>query len=214
MLRRPDIRAAEERLKAAEADLSAARKALLPQITLTGSGGLQSGSLSRLLRPESAIYSLAAGLAQPVFDGGRLRAQVEMTDAERQALLETYRKAVVSALSDVEMALIALRESAAREAGEARALASARRAFALSEERLKAGTIDLATLLSAQQSLFQAQDGVVVARFARLRAAASLFQALGGDWSAAEAKAVAERLAPSIEKVPLSPLPLEALSRD
>ena len=214
LLRRPDIRAAEERLKAAEADLSAARKALLPQITLTGSGGLQSGSLSRLLRPESVIYSLAAGLAQPVFDGGRLRAQVEMTDAERQALLETYRKAIVSALSDVEMALIALRESAAREAGEARALASARRAFALSEERLKAGTIDLATLLSAQQSLFQAQDGVVVARFARLRAAASLFQALGGDWSAAEAKAVAGRLAPSIEKVPPSPLPLEALSRD
>lgn len=214
LLRRPDIRAAEEKLAAAEADLSAARKALLPQITLTGSGGLQSGALSRLLRPESVIYSLAAGLAQPIFDGGRLRAEAALSDAERQALLETYRKAIVSALSDVESALIAVRESAAREVGEARALASARRAFALSEERLKAGTIDLATLLSAQQSLFQAQDGVVAARLARLQAAVLLFQALGGDWSAAAAKQEAGKLAPSLEKIPPSPPPLEKLTQD
>lgn len=212
LVRRPDIRAAEERLKGAEADLSAARKALLPAISLTGQGGAQSGSLSRLLRPESVIYSLAAGLAQPIFDGGRLRAQVELTDADRQALLESYRKAIVTALSDVESALIAVRESAAREAGEQRALASARRAFALSEDRLKAGTIDMTTLLGAQQSLFQTQDGVLTARAARLQAAVSLFLALGGDWSDARAISEAEALAPRAGALAPSPLPLDVLN--
>lgn len=207
LLRRPDIRAAEENLKSAEADLAAARKALLPTISLTGEGGLQSGALSRLLRPESVIYSLAAGLAQPIFDGGKLRAQVASSDAERQALLETYRKAIVSALSDVESALIATRESAAAEAGQSRALASAKRAFALSEDRLKAGTIDLATSLAAQQSLFQAQEAVVQARYARLQASVSLFQALGGDWSAQTAIGEAAKLAQHVDQIPLLPLP-------
>jgi NodT family efflux transporter outer membrane factor (OMF) lipoprotein len=212
LTRRPDIRAAEERLAAADADVSAARKALLPQIQLTAQGGLQTGVLSKLLRPESALYSLAAGLTQPIFDGGRLRAGVALTEAQRRELLETYRKAVVSALTDVEAALIAVRESAAREAGQARALASARRAFALSEERLRAGTIDLATLLNAQQSLFQAQDALVVARLARLQAAAQLAQALGGDWSPAAAQAIPEALAPSIAAPPPAPPPFEVLN--
>lgn len=212
LTRRPDIRAAEERLAAADADVSAARKALLPQVQLTAQGGLQTGVLSKLLRPESALYSLAAGLTQPIFDGGQLRAGLALSQAQRRELLETYRKAVVSALTDVETALIAARESAAREVGQARALASARRAFALSEERLRAGTIDLATLLSAQQSLFQAQDALVLARFARLQAAAQLAQALGGDWSPAAARAIPEALAPRLSSPPPSPLPLEALN--
>lgn len=214
LVRRPDIRAAEEKLKAAEADLSAARKALLPTISLTGQGGLQSGGLSRLLRPESVIYSLAAGLAQPIFDGGKLRAEITLSDADRQALLETYRKAIVSALSDVESALIAVRESAALEAGQARALASAKRAFSLSEDRLKAGTIDLATLLVAQQSLFQAQEAAAQARYLRLQAAVGLFQALGGDWSAGAATGEAAKLAASVDKIPPSPLPFEALKTE
>lgn len=211
LLRRPDIRAAEEKLQSAEADLSAARKALLPRISLTAEGGARSGSLSRLLRPESVIYSLAAGATQPIFDGGRLRAEIELSDADRQALLETYRKAIVTALSDVESALIAVRETAAREAGEQRALASAKRAFALSEDRLAAGTIDLTTVLVAQQSLFQAQDGVLTARAARLQASVSLFLALGGDWSDARAKREAAILAPRIVDMPPSPSPVEAL---
>jgi outer membrane protein TolC len=214
LLRRPDVWAAEERLKSAEADLSAARKALLPTITLTGQSGFQSGALSRLLRPESAIYSLAAGLVQPIFDGGRLRAEVSLSDAARLEMLESYRKAIVTALSDVETALIAVRESAAAEAAQARAVAASRRAFDLSEQRLRAGTIDLATLLAAQQSLFQAQEGVVQARLARLQAATSLFQALGGDWSAATARSEAKALAASATAIPPSPLPLELVKTE
>jgi outer membrane protein, multidrug efflux system len=182
LLRRPDLRGAEADLLAAEANLAAARKALLPTIQLTGQGGVQSAMLKNLLRPESAIWSLAAGLTQPIFDGGRLTAEVDLAAARKQELLENYRKAIVSALVDVENALVAVRESAAREAALGVVVARAQEAFRLSEERLKLGTIDLQTLIGIQNTLFQAQDSLIQSRLQRLQASVSLFQALGGDF--------------------------------
>lgn len=182
LLRRPDIRNAEAQLFGAEANLEAARKALLPSIQLTGQGGLQSAMLKNLLRPESAIWSLAAGLTQPIFDGGRLNAEVDIAAARKQELLENYRKAIVSALVDVENALIGVRESAAREAALGVVVTKAREAFRLSEERLRLGTIDLQTLLNTQNTLFQAQESLIQSRLQRLQASVSLFQALGGDF--------------------------------
>ncbi len=125
---------------------------------------------------------MAAGVTQPIFEGGRLRGQLALSDAQRQQLLETYRKSIVSALSDVETALIAIRENAARESAQRLGVAAARRAFTLSEERLRAGTIDLTTLLNVQITLFQAEDTLIQIRLARLQAVAGLFAALGGDW--------------------------------
>lgn len=184
LVRRPDIRSAEAQLAAADASVEAARKALLPTISLSGSAGYQSSALSGLLRPESAIWSLAGGLAQPIFDGNRLRSQVDLSIAQRQELLELYRRSIVAALTDVENALIFVRESAASEATQRVVVAKAREAFDLSEDRLKQGTIDLVTLLNTQATLSNAQDGLVQARLQRLRAAVTLIQALGGDWSA------------------------------
>jgi outer membrane protein, multidrug efflux system len=182
LLRRPDIRSAEESLASADADVSAARKAFLPNIQLTGQTGFQSALLSALVRPGAFVYTLAAGVTQPIFDGGRLRGQLALTEAQRQQLLENYRKSIVSALTDVENALIATRENAAREHAQRLAVAAARRALNLSEERLRQGTIDLTTLLNTQSTLFQAEDTLIQIRLARLQAAASLFEALGGDW--------------------------------
>jgi outer membrane protein, multidrug efflux system len=183
LLRRPDIRQAEAQLEAAKANLSAARKALLPAISLSGQGGQRSAALSNLLRPESAIWSLAAGLTAPIFDGGRLNAQADLAEAQKREVLELYRKSIVSALVDVENALVAVRESAAREAALSVVVSRSREAFKLSEERLRAGTIDLTTLLNTQATLFNAQDSLVQARLNRLNAAVSLFQALGGDFT-------------------------------
>jgi len=135
-----------------------------------------------LLRPESGIYSIAAGVTQPIFDGDRLRGQLALSVADRQQLLEAYRKSIVQALSDVETALIAMRENAARERAQRLGVAEAKRAFALSELKLREGTIDLQTLLNTQITLFQAQDTLIQIRLARLQAAAALYQALGGDW--------------------------------
>lgn len=183
LLRRPDIRNAEAQLLAAQADLSAARKALLPSIELTGRGGAQSALLSNILRPESMVWSLAAGLTQPIFDGGRLIAQVDLAEGKRQELLELYRKSIVSALVDVENALVQVREGTARENAQGVVVAKAREAFRLSEERLRLGTIDLQTLLSTQSTLFQAQDALIQSRLSRMQAIVSLFQALGGDFA-------------------------------
>jgi NodT family efflux transporter outer membrane factor (OMF) lipoprotein len=182
LLRRPDIRSAEEQLLSADANVDVARKAFLPTIALTGQAGLQSALLSTLLRPESGIYALAAGVTQPIFDGGKLRGQLALSVAERQQLLEAYRKSIVQALSDVETALIAIRENRRREDAQRIGVAEARRAFELSEERLRQGTIDLQTLLNTQITLFQAEDTLIQVRLARLQAVTALYQALGGDW--------------------------------
>ncbi len=189
IVRRPDVRVAEEQMLANDANVDAARKAFLPNITLTGFLGYQSASLATLLRPESLIWNIASNITQPIFDGGKLRAQLRLSEAQRQELLETYRKAILQALTDVENALIALRENAAREAAQQVAVSTAQTAFTLSEQRLAEGTIDLTTLITAQNSLFQAQDSLIQIRLARLQAAVSLFQALGGDWDDEDPKA-------------------------
>ena len=182
IVRRPDVRVAEEQMLANDANVDAARKAFLPNIQLTGFAGYQSAALSTLFRPESIIWNIASGITQPIFDGGKLRAQLHLSEAQRQELLETYRKAILQSLTDVENALIALRENAARETAQQVAVSTAQLAFTLSEQRLREGTIDLTTLITAQNSLFQAQDSLIQIRLARLQAVVSLFQALGGDW--------------------------------
>jgi NodT family efflux transporter outer membrane factor (OMF) lipoprotein len=182
LVRRPDIRNAEEQLAAADANVDVARKAFLPTVQLTGQAGLQSALFATLLRPESFIYSVAAGLTQPIFDGDKLRGQLALSEAQRQELLEIYRKAIVSALSDVENALVAIRESALKEKAQRDAVAAATVAFQRSKEKLDAGTIDLTTLATVEMTLFQAEDTLIQDRLARLQAVASLFQALGGDW--------------------------------
>ena len=182
LVRRPDVRAAEEQMLADDANVDAARKAFLPTITLTGNVGYQSALLSTLLRPESLIWSVAAGVTQPIFEGGKLRAQLKLSEAQRQQLLETYRKAILSALTDTENALIAVQEDRRREAAQRLAVEASQRAFDLSEQRLLEGTIDLTTLLTTQNTLFQAQDSLIQIRLARLQAVVSLFQAIGGDW--------------------------------
>jgi outer membrane protein, multidrug efflux system len=182
LVRRPDVRAAEEQLASADANVDVARKAFLPTIQLTGQAGFESALLSTLLKPESVIYTIAAGITQPIFEGGRLRGQLALSKAQREQLLEVYRKSIVQALGDVENALIAIRENAARESAERAAVTAARRAFVLSEDKLRQGTIDITTLSTVQMMLFQAEDALIQARLARLQSIASLFQALGGDW--------------------------------
>ncbi|MDJ0387753.1 efflux transporter outer membrane subunit [Roseomonas sp. E05] len=182
LARRPDVQAAEASLAAANADVAAARAALLPAVTLSASGGVQSAMLGTLLRPESQFFSLVAGLAQTIFDGGALRGQVALSRAQAEELLVEYRRAIVTALQDVEDALVALRETTAQEELRAEAAARAQRAYDIAESQLRAGTITLITLLNTQQTLFSARVNLVQARLARLEAAVALFRALGGGW--------------------------------
>lgn len=182
LLQRPDIRQAEAQLSAANANVESARAALFPSIQLTGQGGYVSAALNTLIMPQSAVYSVAAGLAQPVFDGFRLMSQLDLQKGRRTELVQLYRKAIVSAFADVERALIAVRDLAEQERLQSEAVATARRAYELSENQLRVGTIDITTVLNTQRTLFSEQDQLVVVRLTRLQAIVSLFQAIGGGW--------------------------------
>jgi len=182
LAQRPDIREAEANLAAANANVANARAQFLPSVTLTAEGGYASAVLKTLFRPESMMYSLAAGLTQPIFEGGRLTGNLDLQKGRQDELLNAYRKSVISAFGDVENALEAVKQTALRERLQAAVVKASREAFNISEERLRGGTIDLITVLQTQQTLFQAEDLLVQARLAHVQAIVSLYQALGGGW--------------------------------
>jgi NodT family efflux transporter outer membrane factor (OMF) lipoprotein len=182
LARRPDVWSAEAQLAAANADVAAARAALLPSLTLSAQGGFSSLVLGTLLRPEAQFWFVASSLTQTIFDNGARRGRVELSQAQAEELVVEYRRAIVSALSDVEDALVALRETTDQEALRGEAANRAQRAADIAEAQLRAGTINLITLLNTQQTLFSARNQLVQARLARLQAAVGLFRALGGGW--------------------------------
>lgn len=183
LARRPDVLQAEASLAAANANIVVARAALLPSLSLTGSGGYTALALETLTRPSSIVFNLAASLTQRVFDGGALRGQVRLNEAQAEELLATYRGTIIAALVDVENALVALRQTTEQERLQAEAVRMAERSYTISEAQLRAGTIDILTVLNTQQTLFSARTTLAQARLSRLQAAVGLFKALGGGWT-------------------------------
>jgi NodT family efflux transporter outer membrane factor (OMF) lipoprotein len=182
LFQRPDIRQAEANLASTDASVESARAAFFPSIQLTGQGGYENVALKALFTPQSLLYSIAAGLTQPILDGRRLEGQFELATAQQEEAVRLYCQAILAGFGDVEIALIAIADSAERERLQRLVVNSARQAFQISETRLREGTIDLVTVLQTQQTLFTAEDALVQARLARLQAVLSLFQALGGSW--------------------------------
>ncbi len=180
---RPDLRQAEAQLASANYDVQAARAAFFPTIQLTGETGFQSLALRSLFGPGAWFYTLGAGLTQPVFDGFLLQGQLELQTGLRKQYLQAYRKAVLSAFADVEKSLIALEQTTLQERYQRNVVKASQIAFDLSEQQLRAGTVNMVTLLQVQQTLFQAEDTLAQVQLARLVAAVGLFQALGGAWS-------------------------------
>jgi NodT family efflux transporter outer membrane factor (OMF) lipoprotein len=180
---RPDVRLAEAQLASSNFSVESARAAFFPQIQLTAQGGLQSAALASLFGPGAWFYTLSAGLTQPLFDGFLLESQLKLAKGVQLQNLQAYRKAVLSAFSDVEKALVALSQSILAERLDVEAVASARKAFEVSETQLRAGTVNLITVLQTQQTLLTNENILVQARLTKLLAASSLFQALGGGWT-------------------------------
>jgi len=112
----------------------------------------------------------------------RLLSQLDLQKGRRTELLQLYRKAILSGFGDVERALIAVQDLAEQERLQTEAVATARRAYELSETQLRTGTIDITTVLNTQRTLFAEQDQLVIVRLTRLQAIVSLFQAVGGGW--------------------------------
>src|SRR5246127_5266780 len=183
LYQRPDIRQAEATLAASNFSVESARAAFFPQIQLTGATGVQSTALASLFTPGAWFYTLTASLTQPIFDGFLLESQLKQAKGVQLQDLQTYRKAVISAFSDVEKALIALHNFTLQERLQEEAVAASRKAFEVAETQLRGGTINLIVVLQAEQTLFTAENNLVTVRLNKLLAASSLFQALGGGWT-------------------------------
>lgn len=183
---RPDLRQAEAQLAASNYDVNAARAAFFPTISLTGQTGFQSAALRSLFGPGAWFYSAAASVTQPVFDGFLLEGQLDLSLGQRQQFLQQYRRAVLSAFSDVEKAFVALQQTTLQEKAQREAVLASQMAFYLSEQQLREGTVNLVSLLQVEQTLFQAEEQLTLDQLARLLAAVSVFQALGGGWSPTE----------------------------
>lgn len=176
LLRRPDIRAAEAALLAANVDIGIARAALFPNLGVSASGVVSDFASSG----SATVTSIAASLAQTLFDGDATRARIELSRAALQELAENYTQTVLVALAEVENALSAVATSEHRVELLIETVAQAREAYRLSRVRFDAGAIDLLAVLDSQRTLLNAEDALVQARQARLDASAELVRALGG----------------------------------
>ena len=193
LLRRPDIARAEADLRTAEANVEAARAAYLPSFDLTLKGGNESRTLENMLRPDAAFASALGSMTAPIFDGGALDASFNQQSGRRAELIAAYRKAIISAFGDVENALIAVKQSRRQEELQSAVVEASKRAYTISEERLRAGTIDIVTLLTVQQNLFQAEEALIQSRLNRLQATISMVQAVGGGFEVAADAAIRQR---------------------
>jgi len=176
--RRPDIRGAEARLKAANADIGAARAAFFPSLDL-------SASVTRSFATASAaetVGSLGASLLAPIFSGGSLEGNLQSATGRQTELAANYRLTVLNSFAEVENSLVNVEATAARAASLAVAADEARKAYELSLARYRAGASDLLSVLDAQRSWLSARDSAAQARLNRYSTAVDLFVALGGGW--------------------------------
>ncbi len=193
---RPDVRAAGHAVEAASKRSETARRERLPSLNLTGSLGIDAGELGRLASPTATIASIAGGLAAPIFNAGRIGANIRIQDeATRQALI-AYESTVLDALAEVENALEAIRRQTERRASLERAAAASREADTLARQQYEAGSIDFLQVLDAERTLLSAEQSLVTTDADLSSAHIRLYKALGGGWSVAPSTPAAASLQP------------------
>jgi outer membrane protein, multidrug efflux system len=180
--RRPDIRAAENTLTAANLRIDVAKKEFFPRISLTAFLGYESGQLTSLFSASRNIWTLAGSVTQPIFTGGRLRNNVRFTQAQREFFLVDYQKTIQSAFRDVSDALISYQK--VREVRTQRGLLveTLRDRSRLSYLRYTGGVATLLDALDADRELFEAERSLAQARRDELLSVVQLYRALGGGW--------------------------------
>jgi NodT family efflux transporter outer membrane factor (OMF) lipoprotein len=180
---RPDVRVAGYQVLASAANTRSAEAARYPSLFLTGLLGLNTVNASGFFNPETTAANLAASLTSPIFDAGRIRADIETAGAIEQQAIDAYRSTVLTALAETENALIACRRSAERLATLEKATQLARTSDQLARQRYEAGEIDFLEVLDSQRTLLALEDNLLTTRTDRTTAYIRLYQALGGGWS-------------------------------
>jgi NodT family efflux transporter outer membrane factor (OMF) lipoprotein len=180
--RRPDIRAAERQVAAATADTGVAVADLYPRISLTAAPALVSTALGSLLQWGSRSFSAGAAIDWPIFDGGRRKANVKVSNARQEQALIAYRKAVLTGLQDVEDALARVDGDRNQSARLEAALGTARRAEEIARTRYRGGLVILSDVLVAEARRIQLEEQLIETRGAEARDTVALVKALGGGW--------------------------------
>jgi multidrug efflux system outer membrane protein len=184
--RRPDVRQAEQLLVSANADVGAAKALFYPTISLTGLFGGASSDLTNLADRQSQVWSIGAGLFQPLFQAGRIRRNYEAAQAVFEQALAQYAKTAQNAYREVTDSLVAIDKYALVRAEEETAVAALKEASDLSRSRYDLGLSSYLEVLIADQQLFAAELALAQARFAQLDSVVQLYRALGGGWQQQE----------------------------
>ncbi|MBP3195375.1 MAG: efflux transporter outer membrane subunit [Cardiobacteriaceae bacterium] len=177
---RPDVRAAEFAIRAANGDIGAARAALFPTISLTASLGLASTELDELFKSQSKIWSISPSIAAPIFNRKALNANVKISELQQQAAVEDYAKTMQGAFREVSDALIARATYKRQYEATLRAVKAQKEALALERQRFKAGVSDGITLIDAERSTFAAEQGLLAVQLQLLVNSVQLYTAMGG----------------------------------
>jgi multidrug efflux system outer membrane protein len=180
--RRPDVVQAEQLLVAANADIGVAKALFFPRISLTGFLGGVSGDLTTFLGGDGAVWSLGSGLLQPVYQGGRLRRNVEVMQARFNAALAEYQKAALNGYREVANSLVRIQKLAQVRTEREVGVTALQDASELARERYDSGLASYIEILTADQELFRVQLLLAQSRGAELRARAELYRTLGGGW--------------------------------
>ena len=180
LLNRPDVLAAEHDLQAANANIGAARALLFPSLTLTASGGVASTALGALFTGPAAVFTLAPGLALPLFRGGANRANLDFTETQKLVFIASYELAIQSAFREVADALAARGTLQEQLAAQTALVEASTRSFELAQARYQAGIDSFLTTLVSQRALYAARNSLLATQLAALANRVTLYRVLGG----------------------------------
>jgi len=182
--RRPDIRAAEAELMAANAQIGVAKAAYFPQITLTANSGFQSSALTSLFTGPAGLWSFGGSLAQPIFAGGRIKSGVRLSEARQQELVLTYQQTIQQAFRGVSDSLVGYQKNREFREHQERLVLAAQDAARLSELRYRGGATSYLEVLTNETNAFNAELGLAQAQLNELVSLVDLYRNLGGGWEA------------------------------
>lgn len=180
--RRPDILEAEEQLIAANANIGVARAQFFPQLAISASGGVGGSDFSQIFTPGSQLVYGIGTLTQPLFEGGKLRGQLQLSEQTKKEMVLNYQKTIISAFRDVSNALIAVNKQSATREQQEKLVAAAADAARLAQMRYQAGSTSYLEVLTTDSNLFSAQLNLVNIQGAEAQSLVQLYAALGGGW--------------------------------
>ncbi|MGH9744851.1 MAG: efflux transporter outer membrane subunit [Candidatus Acidiferrales bacterium] len=184
--RRPDIAASERRMQESNAQIGVAKSAYYPLVTLTGSGGFESGVFTTLLQGPSGLWAIGAAASETIFEGGRRHAATAQAQAAYRESIDNYRQTVLSAFQEVEDNLAALRILNDEEVVQQSAVTSAEHSLALSINRYKGGIVNYLEVITAQNAALSDEVTEVSILTRRMQASVLLVKAIGGSWSVSQ----------------------------